>query len=195
MDLSHQAWLTTSGQRQPNPPRALDVSTKQLRKPPLSTSNSSYLRFSTTDQKEVIISPIPIPIPIPGCPPATVSMAVRNNALLPPPKPLPLSAPLSPLPQLQKLRINRTETNNTNPTTGPSRCFPFWQNVLACYVVNTTAEDASGKNKCVPLLEDYYECLHHKKEVRSVFLFLLLLSTALRGGGEGGGGRGGSRRS
>lgn len=48
---------------------------------------------------------------------------------------------------------------------GTSRCFPFWQEVLACYVVNTTAEDDSGKKKCVPVLEDYYECLHHKKEV------------------------------
>jgi NADH dehydrogenase (ubiquinone) Fe-S protein 5 len=49
--------------------------------------------------------------------------------------------------------------------TGPSRCFPFWQEVLACYVVNTNAEDDSGKKKCTPVLEDYYECLHHKKEV------------------------------
>ncbi|KAF2001776.1 hypothetical protein P154DRAFT_463785 [Amniculicola lignicola CBS 123094] len=48
--------------------------------------------------------------------------------------------------------------------TGPSRCFPFWQEVLACYVTNTSAEDDSGKAKCGPVLEDYYECLHHKKE-------------------------------
>ncbi|KAM3070380.1 hypothetical protein ACMFMG_010207 [Clarireedia jacksonii] len=47
---------------------------------------------------------------------------------------------------------------------GPSRCFPFWQEVLACYVVNTSSEDDSGKRKCAPALEDYYECLHHKKE-------------------------------
>lgn len=52
-------------------------------------------------------------------------------------------------------------------TTGPSRCFPFWQEVLACYVTNTTAEDDSGKAKCQPVLEDYYECLHHKKEVNT----------------------------
>ena len=51
--------------------------------------------------------------------------------------------------------------------TGPSRCFPFWQDVLACYVVNTSTEDDSGKKKCSPVLEDYYECLHHRKEVRS----------------------------
>jgi hypothetical protein len=50
--------------------------------------------------------------------------------------------------------------------TGPSRCFPFWQDVLACYVVNTSTEDDSGKKKCGPVLEDYYECLHHRKEVR-----------------------------
>jgi hypothetical protein len=48
---------------------------------------------------------------------------------------------------------------------GPSRCFPFWQEVLACYVVNTNSEDDTGKKKCSPVLEDYYECLHHKKEV------------------------------
>ena len=52
------------------------------------------------------------------------------------------------------------------PPTGPSRCFPFWQDVLACYVVNTSTEDDSGKKKCSPVLEDYYECLHHRKEVR-----------------------------
>lgn len=50
---------------------------------------------------------------------------------------------------------------------GPSRCFPFWQELLACYVVNTTEEDVSGSKKCLPALEDYYECLHHKKEVSS----------------------------
>ncbi|KAK4453095.1 hypothetical protein QBC34DRAFT_396266 [Podospora aff. communis PSN243] len=51
---------------------------------------------------------------------------------------------------------------------GPSRCFPFWQELLACYVVNTSSEDDSGKKKCAPALEDYYECLHHKKEAHRV---------------------------
>ncbi|CAG8983798.1 hypothetical protein HYALB_00006764 [Hymenoscyphus albidus] len=51
---------------------------------------------------------------------------------------------------------------------GTSRCFPFWQEVLACYVVNTNSEDDSGKKKCVPVLEDYYECLHHKKEASRI---------------------------
>jgi NADH dehydrogenase (ubiquinone) Fe-S protein 5 len=37
--------------------------------------------------------------------------------------------------------------------------------MLACYVVNTNSEDGSGKKKCAPMLEDYYECLHHRKEV------------------------------
>ncbi|EFW20223.1 hypothetical protein D8B26_003348 [Coccidioides posadasii str. Silveira] len=46
---------------------------------------------------------------------------------------------------------------------GPSRCFPFWQKLLACYVVNS-GEGENGKLKCVPVMEDYYECLHHKKE-------------------------------
>lgn len=48
---------------------------------------------------------------------------------------------------------------------GPSRCFPFWQELLACYVVNTDTDDVSGQKKCLPALEDYYECLHHRKEV------------------------------
>ncbi|KAH7555414.1 hypothetical protein BM1_07037 [Bipolaris maydis] len=60
-------------------------------------------------------------------------------------------------------------SNDTDHTTRildrrPSRCFPFWQEVLACYTTNTNAEDDSGKAKCAPVLEDYYECLHHKKE-------------------------------
>jgi len=54
----------------------------------------------------------------------------------------------------------------TGSRPGPGRCFPFWQEVLACYVVNTSSEDDSGKKKCVPVLEDYHECLHHRKEVR-----------------------------
>lgn len=54
---------------------------------------------------------------------------------------------------------------NRNCSVGVGRCFPFWQEVMACYVVNTSAEDDSGKKKCSPVLEDYYECLHHKKEV------------------------------
>ena len=56
-------------------------------------------------------------------------------------------------------------SNPADATKGPGRCFPFWQEVLACYVVNTSSEDDSGKKKCVPVLEDYHECLHHRKEV------------------------------
>ncbi|QSZ30490.1 hypothetical protein DSL72_000044 [Monilinia vaccinii-corymbosi] len=33
---------------------------------------------------------------------------------------------------------------------GPSRCFPFWQEVLACYVVNTSTENDAGKKLCAP---------------------------------------------
>ncbi|KAK8199304.1 hypothetical protein HDK77DRAFT_503764 [Phyllosticta capitalensis] len=47
---------------------------------------------------------------------------------------------------------------------GPSRCFPFWQEVLACYVLSASPENPEGKAKCQLPLEDYYECLHHKKE-------------------------------
>ncbi|KAH6669114.1 NADH:ubiquinone oxidoreductase 11.5kD subunit [Plectosphaerella plurivora] len=47
---------------------------------------------------------------------------------------------------------------------GPGRCFPFWQELLGCYAVNSAEDDGKGKAKCGPALEDYYECLHHKKE-------------------------------
>lgn len=57
----------------------------------------------------------------------------------------------------------------TSSAPGPGRCFPFWQEVLACYVVNTSSEDVSGQAKCKPVLEDYYECLHHKKEASLTF--------------------------
>ncbi|KAK2767522.1 hypothetical protein FQN54_003679 [Arachnomyces sp. PD_36] len=46
---------------------------------------------------------------------------------------------------------------------GPSRCFPFWQELLGCYVINS-AEGEAGKKKCAGAMEDYYECLHHRKE-------------------------------
>ncbi|KAL5599011.1 uncharacterized protein BROUX77_006044 [Berkeleyomyces rouxiae] len=51
---------------------------------------------------------------------------------------------------------------------GVGRCFPFWQEVLACYVVNSSSEDKESKKKCAPALEDYYECLHNKKEIARV---------------------------
>lgn len=63
---------------------------------------------------------------------------------------------------------HKTTRLTTLHSLGPSRCFPFWQEVLACYVTNTTSEDNSGAAKCQPVLEDYYECLHHKKEVRQL---------------------------
>ncbi|CAK7197692.1 hypothetical protein SEUCBS139899_000340 [Sporothrix eucalyptigena] len=61
---------------------------------------------------------------------------------------------------------------------GPGRCFPFWQEMLACYVVNSSGEDQAGKKKCAPLLEDYYECLHHKKEAARVRTLQLALRKA-----------------
>ena len=65
--------------------------------------------------------------------------------------------------QLEELP-RRATVHPADPVPGTSRCFPFWQELLACYVVNTTADDDSGKKKCQPVMEDYYECLHHKKE-------------------------------
>lgn len=65
-------------------------------------------------------------------------------------------------------RVTSIHLNPNGPLThrpGPSRCFPFWQELLACYVVNTNTEDISGGKKCLPAMDDYYECLHHRKEV------------------------------
>ncbi|KAL2119588.1 hypothetical protein VTJ04DRAFT_6549 [Mycothermus thermophilus] len=53
---------------------------------------------------------------------------------------------------------------------GPSRCFPFWQELMSCYVIHGGENDGEGKKKCVPAMEDYYECLHHKKEAARVQL-------------------------
>jgi NADH dehydrogenase (ubiquinone) Fe-S protein 5 len=50
---------------------------------------------------------------------------------------------------------------------GSTPCFVFWQEVMACYVLNTSGDTNKGAEKCVPAFEDYHECLHHKKEVRS----------------------------
>lgn len=54
---------------------------------------------------------------------------------------------------------------NFSDPAGVSRCFPFWQDLIACYVMNTNAESDSGKLKCLGPRDDYYECLHHTKEV------------------------------
>ncbi|KAI5780347.1 hypothetical protein DFH27DRAFT_341077 [Peziza echinospora] len=48
---------------------------------------------------------------------------------------------------------------------GVSRCFPFWQDLLSCYVVNTAGGDSNEKWKCIPQRDDYLECLHHRKEI------------------------------
>ncbi|KAK5940365.1 hypothetical protein PMZ80_007785 [Knufia obscura] len=47
---------------------------------------------------------------------------------------------------------------------GTSRCFPYWQEYMACYVMTKDDPVAREKGPCLPRLEDYYECLHHKKE-------------------------------
>ncbi|KAI8057718.1 hypothetical protein BDF22DRAFT_616264 [Syncephalis plumigaleata] len=42
---------------------------------------------------------------------------------------------------------------------GRSRCFTLWQEFRKCYAQAECPED------CEPQLEDYNECLTHKKEV------------------------------
>lgn len=62
------------------------------------------------------------------------------------------------------LRGINISANRSRDISGPGRCFAFWQELLGCYVVNGS-EGEAGKKKCGPALEDYYECLHHNKEV------------------------------
>ncbi|RMZ82206.1 hypothetical protein DV738_g1826, partial [Chaetothyriales sp. CBS 135597] len=54
---------------------------------------------------------------------------------------------------------------------GVGRCFPFWQEYLSCYIINQNDPEARKKGVCLPRLEDYYECLHHKKEHIDFWLF------------------------
>lgn len=39
---------------------------------------------------------------------------------------------------------------------------------MACYVINQNDPEARKQGVCAPRLEDYYECLHHRKEVGSI---------------------------
>ncbi|KAF4310507.1 hypothetical protein GTA08_BOTSDO13892 [Botryosphaeria dothidea] len=70
---------------------------------------------------------------------------------------------------------------------GPSRCFPFWQEVLACYVTNSNADNTAGKAKCLATLDDYYECLHHKKEHAKTFALQAAIRKAEAESGRGDG--------
>jgi hypothetical protein len=44
------------------------------------------------------------------------------------------------------------------------RCFEFWQELMQC-----TQEAELPRIDCRPQIEDYLECLHRTKEVRSIF--------------------------
>ncbi|BFZ63787.1 hypothetical protein YB2330_004919 [Saitoella coloradoensis] len=48
-------------------------------------------------------------------------------------------------------------------TGGRSRCFPFWQDYLAC---NAQSEKVG---ECTLAMQDYMECLHHTKEVCDLY--------------------------
>lgn len=40
------------------------------------------------------------------------------------------------------------------------RCFPFWRKIMEC-----RDNSLYPRKECAPFVEDYMECLHHKKEV------------------------------
>lgn len=57
------------------------------------------------------------------------------------------------------------ERQPANSSAGVSRCFTHWQEYMACYIMTKENVESREKGTCLPKLEDYYECLHHKKEV------------------------------
>ena len=60
---------------------------------------------------------------------------------------------------------------------GPEQCFPYWQDLLSCYILNTTGDSAADARwRCSPQKGDYVECLHRGKEVCSPLALLLLLA-------------------
>lgn len=65
--------------------------------------------------------------------------------------------------QPKELSLRTPIADGTSP--GPGRCFPYFQELLACYVINGDSENPRQRAKCMPALEDYYECLDHRKEV------------------------------
>lgn len=52
--------------------------------------------------------------------------------------------------------------------------------------MNTSKYSDAGKILCRPYRDDYYECLHHTKEVSSVESYRLWWWMGLRGGSVGG---------
>ena len=52
--------------------------------------------------------------------------------------------------------------------TRQGRCYPFWTEVTRC-----REEPDSNPEKCKNYVEDFMECLFHKKEVNFVTSFLL----------------------
>ena len=42
---------------------------------------------------------------------------------------------------------------------GHGRCYPFWQDFAQCQA------NAQGVTPCVKEADDYFECLHHKKQI------------------------------
>ncbi|KAG5440935.1 hypothetical protein PCK2_000090 [Pneumocystis canis] len=55
---------------------------------------------------------------------------------------------------------------------GPSRCYSFWQQFLACYI---SIKETNNKRVCIEEMEDYVECLHHTKEVLSYHYLIQFL--------------------
>mmetsp|Transcript_8225 Transcript_8225/g.21200 ORF Transcript_8225/g.21200 Transcript_8225/m.21200 type:complete len:88 (-) Transcript_8225:394-657(-) len=50
--------------------------------------------------------------------------------------------------------------NMLNPRV--ARCYPIWMDFYSCMV------ETDKPSKCIDLREDYFECLHHRKEISRV---------------------------
>ncbi|KAJ9664018.1 hypothetical protein H2198_000521 [Neophaeococcomyces mojaviensis] len=61
---------------------------------------------------------------------------------------------------------------------GVGRCYPYWQEYMACYVMTKEDKVLREQGTCLPRLEDYYECLHHKKEYARAAAMQLALRKA-----------------
>ncbi|KAF8243447.1 hypothetical protein K440DRAFT_561711, partial [Wilcoxina mikolae CBS 423.85] len=64
-------------------------------------------------------------------------------------------------------------------------CFPYWQDLLGCYIVNTSDGSTEGRWRCIPQKSDYIECLHHNKEAAKT---KAIRAAYLRRASEGGAG-------
>ncbi|ETV79588.1 hypothetical protein H257_06847 [Aphanomyces astaci] len=63
-----------------------------------------------------------------------------------------------------------------------NRCYAFWKDVERCNV------EAAQPGQCSAAVEDYLECLHHKKELARMNAIIVHKEQESQGKAHGGGG-------